>query len=715
MRTLSTIAVLLLATLSSGLSQPLPNFSFSYRTETIPASTPLPVNGQVTLSTLVGTPLTFFLVTENRGTDSWTISRASVTGQAFTLLTSPPQTLSGGASATYAVRFAPTAQGNWTEVLTLTVANASGTSSVTYNFFVRGTALGAELIASYFLTAGGNQVLLENGGRITYPETQTGQTSAVTVVVSNRGTASGTVRAVALQGERFRMTGLPLLPATIAPDRDLRFGISFEPLTGELATGQLSLDLGDGKRIDVQLAGRGVTAALTFTAQVEGRESFRLLPGGTLQLPDTASGSTVTAALVIKNDGTAAGRIATISTTNSAFRLVNLPVLPATIAPGATVSLQVVFTARESGKSIGRLVIDQTFFELEAISLAPRLTYAVRIGETISPVSDAGPVIFPNVTVGGSNEIGFVVTNGGNAPAQVFGLSVTGRGFVSRGLPSLPLTLPPGTSQEFALRFAPESVGPVTGSLQIDERTLPLLGVGMTPGPVPGLLFTGLAGTVNSLEQPAVGVTLENPYGVDLTGRLTLSFSPDSFGDDPNIQFATGGRTVEFRVPAGSTEAVFNDGVRTIPFQAGTVAGTISLVAALQVSTVNVTPSPAPAKAILVASAPPVLRNVAVGTRSANSIELLVTGLSSLRSITQFGLQFTAAPGARLDTTALTVNVESAFGAWYQSTASRTFGSQFTASVTINVQGGDANALQSVAVTASNARGSSSPMSVSIR
>jgi hypothetical protein len=133
------------------------------------------------------------------------------------------------------------------------------------------------------------------------------------------------------------------------------------------------------------------------------------------------------------------------------------------------------------------------------------------------------------------------------------------------------------------------------------------------------------------------------------------------------------------------------------------------------VGAVNVTPSPAPAKSMVVAGGPPVLRNVAVGARSGNTIELLITGLSPLRSVSQLGLQFTAAPGARLETTELSLNVEAAFGAWYQGATARTFGSQFTAAVTIVVQSGQASAVQGVAVTAINGRGSSNRLSVAVR
>lgn len=692
-----------------------PNFSFSYRTEAAGPATALPVNGQAALTAAAGSAATLLLLMENRGTETWTLARVNVTGQAFTAPATAPQAVGGGATVVAPVRFAPALQGMWTELLAVTVENAAGTVVVTYNFFLRGTGVGAEMVASYFLTAGGNQLLLENGSRMGFPDTAAGGTAAATVVVGNRGTAAGVVRSVAVQGERFRLTGLPLLPATVAPERELRFGIVFEPAGGEGATGLLRLEYGDGRRLEVALAGRGVTAAFTYTATVEGGTAMRLLPGGTLQLPDTAAGVTVTVTIEARNEGSASGRVGTIATTNAAFRLVNLPALPAVVAPGGTLRWQLVFTARESGRLAGRLVVEQAEFGLEAVSLAARLQYAVRIGEVLTPVAEGGPVIFPNVMVGGSGEVGLVVTNGGNAAAQIVGMSVSGRGFQLRGLPAMPLVLAVGASREFVLRFAPEAVGAVSGAVQLDDRVLPLLGVGTMPGLAPGVLFTGLGGAVGPLEQPAVGLTLERPYEVDLTGRLTLAFVPDSFGDDPSIQFATGGRTVEFRVPAGTVEALFGEGVRTMPLQTGSVAGTITLSVGWQVVTVNVTPTPAPAKAVVVAGGAPVLRSVVVGARSGSSIELLITGLSPLRSVTQLGLQFTAAPGARLETTELSVNVEPAFGAWYQSAAARTFGSQFTAAVTVMVQSGAASALQSVAVTAGNGRGSSNRLSVAVR
>jgi hypothetical protein len=231
---------------------------------------------------------------------------------------------------------------------------------------------------------------------------------------------------------------------------------------------------------------------------------------------------------------------------------------------------------------------------------------------------------------------------------------------------------------------------------------------------VPPLSFVNADRPVQPLQQPAVGLRLQNPYPVELRGKLALSFSSESFVDDPAIQFASGGRTVDFRIPANQTDAVFSDGQPQVQFQVGTVAGALRLQGSLTAGSVDVTPTPAPAATITVAASEPLLRNVRVGTRTANEVELLITGYSTTRSLQSLAFQFAAATGARLDTQQLNADIESAFSAWYQSTASREFGGQFTAAIRFTISG-DINSIQSVTVTATNSRGASAPSTVQLR
>jgi hypothetical protein len=152
---------------------------------------------------------------------------------------------------------------------------------------------------------------------------------------------------------------------------------------------------------------------------------------------------------------------------------------------------------------------------------------------------------------------------------------------------------------------------------------------------------------------------------------------------------------------------VFGTGAGSVQFQSGTVAGTITVTPAFLTGEVSITPTSPLVKTVQIAAAAPVIKSLQVGTRTANSIELLLSGYSTARALTQINLQFTPASGANLQTTSLSLNAESAFNSWYQSAASQTVGSQFTASITILVNG-SLTAIQSVSATAANAKGSSS-------
>jgi hypothetical protein len=88
---------------------------------------------------------------------------------------------------------------------------------------------------------------------------------------------------------------------------------------------------------------------------------------------------------------------------------------------------------------------------------------------------------------------------------------------------------------------------------------------------LPAVKITGLPDSPPPATQPALGIGLDAPYALDITGHATLTFAPDSAADDPAVQFTSGGRSADFQIPAGSTQAVF--GSSTLGVQTGTVAG----------------------------------------------------------------------------------------------------------------------------------------------
>jgi len=225
--------------------------------------------------------------------------------------------------------------------------------------------------------------------------------------------------------------------------------------------------------------------------------------------------------------------------------------------------------------------------------------------------------------------------------------------------------------------------------------------------PTPPVGFTGVSGTGTPGGQQTVGVTLSDPYPTDMAVTLTLTFAPDSGPDDPTVMFATGGRTAHLTVPAGATVSLTSVGV-----QVGTVAGTITITAQLQVGTTDVTPSPAPKITIRINAAPPTISS-ATATRNATGFTVVVTGFAPDREITSAQFTFNPAPGSTLQTTSLTVAVDAVFGPWF-SGPGVAFGSQFTFTQPFTIQG-SAQSIVSVTITLVNKLGSSNTVTVNLQ
>jgi hypothetical protein len=228
---------------------------------------------------------------------------------------------------------------------------------------------------------------------------------------------------------------------------------------------------------------------------------------------------------------------------------------------------------------------------------------------------------------------------------------------------------------------------------------------------------------VDAASQPAVGLQLDRSYALPLSGTLTLAFNSEVFANDPAVQFATGGRTVNFTIPAGQTAAVFPNNRNTISLQSGTVAGTITLTPSFVTTegNINLTPVTPPALNLTVAQTAPRLLSVQLQGKTASGFTLLVTGYATGRSVTQMDFTFTPVVDIAVSTSRLTLNVEPSFTAWYSSMPSQAFGSLFTATVPFTMQGDLGNltnlsdAIQAVSVTISNRQGQSTSARVELR
>lgn len=216
----------------------------------------------------------------------------------------------------------------------------------------------------------------------------------------------------------------------------------------------------------------------------------------------------------------------------------------------------------------------------------------------------------------------------------------------------------------------------------------------------PVVVFTGPSMAASG-DQPVVTFQLKQPYAVPINCLLTLTFVPaTSTGiDDPAVQFSSGGRTINVTLPASSTTTP------DVQFQAGTVAGTVTVALTITADDVNVTPaSVTPVVVTLPTVVPQIAAAKSASTTSA--LTVTVTGFSNTREVKSAIFHFTPTPGNTISNPDVTIDVTSIFATWYSNPMSTTYGSIFTYTQPFNLSE-DATTIQGVTVTLVNAVGNS--------
>jgi hypothetical protein len=342
----------------------------------------------------------------------------------------------------------------------------------------------------------------------------------------------------------------------------------------------------------------------------------------------------------------------------------------------------------------GSFTFDVQVMDKNSVTVSKEFTIGVTSTLSITTSST-----LPDVTAGAPYTVALKVT-GGIAP---YVWTVSG-GALPPGL-----TIDPNSN---SIVGTPVGVGVFTFTLQVMDAASGLASMDCTLRvilpPAPSVSMNALPDTVNPADQPAFTVSLATAYPLQLTGQIAMTFAPDAVIpiDDGSVQFATGGRTVRFTIPAGTSTAMFS--IPQMAFQTGTVAGTITLDLSVQPAGGQVIATAT--RVLHINRTAPVMRNVLL-VPTAGGFELHITGYSTPRQLTRADVQLTPSPGSNLQTTRLTIPLTDLASNWYQSAASRLFGSQFTLILPFTIQG-NASGIDSVSVSLANDEGSSQPMTV---
>jgi hypothetical protein len=573
---------------------------------------------------------------------------------------------------------------------------------------------------SYILPSVLNVIFLPPGGTIVFPPTPPSTITQAALSITNNG-ASSHIQSISITGTAFALQGLPLFPVALTTSQSLQVLIRYQPSGAANDSGELAVTTDQGT---VKFTVQGTLSAARYVyTLIQGTQTTTITPGGTITFPDTNLGDTSSVMLQVKNVGNLTGEVTSINLVGQDYQVA--PVLiPQILATGAAFSITVNFVPTQPGSRPGSVFVGADSFSLVGKGLGPKLVYSYASGGTTVTLTANNAVVFSPVTISQSAQLNFTVANKGTITATIFniGIGQSPSPFSVAGLPALPLQLAPSAQATFQINFAPVAAGFSNGTLLLDTTSVPLLGSGTAPPPLPAYTIQGPSGSAQPMTQPAVSLKLAKPYAVAIAGTLTLGVS-SNLPADPAVTFSVGGRIAPFTIPANSTDAVFTGQGTQIQLQTGTVTSTITLTPAFQTQAgaIDLTPNnPATLEFTIPASAPTLI-GIQITGQSANSFVLAVTGFSTTRSLAGLSAQFTAATGFSVPSTSVTVDLSQVAPAWFASTSSVTFGGQFLVQVPFTLHGtvptGQTllNALASVSATVSNAQGTSNTLTANIQ
>jgi hypothetical protein len=658
------------------------------------------------------------VVIANSGSAAGTVTGIGVTGTGFRLNnpTLLPANVAPGGTLAFAIVFAPSQIGSSAGTFEIDVPAVS----------ITGTLAGAtpppNFVLEYIDPSTGNTLPLPNKSTLQFPNTQVGTTATIAILVANTGSGTGSVTAAGLTtGTVFQVVSLAPLPVSVGPSLQLAFGIRFTPLQQQQSSDVLTVTA-NGQTTTVNLQAQAVQPTYSYQFSSSGGTTT-VLAGGTAAIPDTTVGQTTNVTVTVTNTGLGAGQVTIVGVTGQGLTVSNVPATPFTLNPGASQQFTLTFAPTQPGAVSGRLTFGSDTITIAATGVGPQLLYTYTSGSSAIAVLAGGTVVFTPVSVGSTESLAFSIQNTGTSAATLssVGLSVPSTVFTVSGTPAPAATLNPGATVSFSIAFSPNNTGNLTATLLVNSSSFTLSGNGTAPPSLPAYSFAGPSGTEQPDQQPDIGLTLASPYPLPLQGTLTLTFNSSVFADDSTIQFANGGRTVNFTIPANATQALFSGNATGVPLQTGTTSGNIVITPSFALADgFNLTPASPNVSTLAIPGLAPQLLTATLSAVTTTSFTVILSGYTTTRVLSHLSVQLTPVQGHSFNPDQLTIDVSSASAAWFQGTSASGFGGSFLAEIPFALSNGSSTAnlvqlLQSLSITATNEVGTSSAIVVPIQ
>ncbi|MCK6549620.1 choice-of-anchor D domain-containing protein [Myxococcota bacterium] len=314
----------------------------------------------------------------------------------------------------------------------------------------------------------GTELCAGQPGSISFGEVRPGSDATRTITLSPAGgTAIEILSAIVEPGTsgEFSIDG-STLPRTLAPGESIALTARYAPSDGGADTGYLVITTNatDRPSVRIPVCGTGIAPAICA----------RPVP---LDLGAVAEGGRVTGRMTIESCGAEPLAIESLALANDAqhptragFALTSVPTLPATLAPGETVDVDVAFDA---ALPFG---LAQGWIEARSNADGNAVAYfavQARVATPCSLLVAPAQLLFRDVAAGASAEKNVLVGNVGESDCGLASLTITsttgGSEFSLVAPPATPLVLAAGASLTVRVRYAPATMGPHVATLVVED------------------------------------------------------------------------------------------------------------------------------------------------------------------------------------------------------------------------------------------------------
>ncbi|HEX4487698.1 MAG TPA: choice-of-anchor D domain-containing protein, partial [Terriglobales bacterium] len=470
----------------------------------------------------------------NTGDTAITLSRAALSGTAFTIGgLSLPTTLNPGQSASLTVTYAPTAAGNNTGAISL----VSTASNPTVGIALTGAATAAPSLA----------VLAQSLSTLAFGNVQVGTTKTEPETLTNTGASPLTITQANISGSGFSIAGLSL-PLSLGSGQSANFNVTYAPSSAGVSSGSLVISSDASNPV--------LAASLSATAVAAPNPGVLNASASSLSFGSVPVGNTKSQPELVRNTGGSAVTISQANLTGVGFSLEGI-YLPLKIEAGESFTFLVVFAPGATANTSGTLsLVSDASNIVPAISLSGSGAAAGQL--LVTPASQG----FGSVPMG-SNKSLLTTLTASNASVTISSGELSDPEFTLGGT-SFPLTLAAGQSVTLSLIFTPQSTGNASGSLSLATNT-------STATVTQALVGTGGAALQHSVDLSWDGsATGYFVYRGTKTGgpyaKLTASTTGSTSFNDTSVQAGTSYFYVTTSVDGSGTESDFSNEVKaTVP------------------------------------------------------------------------------------------------------------------------------------------------------